>query len=309
MTSPELPPAFRRQIGLTFGAEGVRWLEALPALLAEAERRWNIRLGAPFPNLSFNYVAPATAADGSAVVFKVGVVCDELITEIAATRSYNGVGCARLLAADADMGMLLLERLAPGQMLHTLDDEAEIATIAAAVMRRIWHPPPAEHLFRHVSDWIAGMAELRPAFGGGTGPFPPHVVDMAEQLFPDLLASSAPPVVLHGDLHHYNILFDQRRGWLAIDPKGILGEPAYEVGALLRNPSPQIFSAPNLVALLGRRVALLADALGMDRQRLAAWGMAQAVLSAWWSYEDHDPSDAIAAMPICVALAEIVRQG
>jgi streptomycin 6-kinase len=93
---------------------------------------------------------------------------------------------------------------------------------------------------------------------------------------------------LHGDLHHYNILSAERQPWLAIDPKGIVGEPAYETGALIRNPVPQILSAPNLDRILARRIHQLSDELGYDRQRVYGWAVAQAVLSAWWTYEDTE---------------------
>jgi streptomycin 6-kinase len=242
----------------------------------------------PHFGLSFNYVAPATQADGREVVLKVGVPRQELNTEIAALQLYAGRGSVRLLDADPALGALLLERIQPGEMLSGLaerDDEAA-TRIAAEVMAQLWRPVPAEHSFPNVADWAADLADLRPHFDGGTGPFPPHLVDLAEQLFADLLPSQAAPVVLHGDLHHYNILSGSQGSWLAIDPKGIVGEPAYETGALLRNPSPQVFGWPNVAQLYARRVAVLAEVLGLERQRIAAWGVAQGVLACWWSCED-----------------------
>ena len=94
-------------------------------------------------------------------------------------------------------------------------------------------------------------------------------------------------VVLHGDLHHENILSDEERGWVGIDPKGVIGEPAYEVGALLRNIKPSLLHEGNLQQICDRRVAILAEELGFERERIIGWGFAQAVLSAWWDYEDH----------------------
>jgi streptomycin 6-kinase len=96
----------------------------------------------------------------------------------------------------------------------------------------------------------------------------------------------AAPVVLHGDLHHDNIVAATRAPWLAIDPKGVVGEPAYETGALLRNPMPQLLAMPDPARLTRRRVDQLAGELGFDRARIRGWGLAQAVLSAWWSIED-----------------------
>jgi streptomycin 6-kinase len=94
------------------------------------------------------------------------------------------------------------------------------------------------------------------------------------------------PVLLHGDLHHDNILAAGRHLWLAIDPKGIVGEPSYEVGALLRNPWPQLLDMPQPGRILAQRVDQLAAELGFDRARIVGWGVAQAVLSAWWCLED-----------------------
>jgi streptomycin 6-kinase len=109
---------------------------------------------------------------------------------------------------------------------------------------------------------------------------------MALRLHDELIASSAAPVVLHGDLHHWNILAAERAPWLALDPKGVVGEPAYEIGALLRNPIHDIAHWPNARRVLARRVDQFAETLGFDRQRLIGWGIAQAVLSACWDLED-----------------------
>jgi streptomycin 6-kinase len=113
------------------------------------------------------------------------------------------------------------------------------------------------------------------------------MVATAERLFGELLSSSGPPVLLHGDLHQENILRAERDPWLAIDPKGLAGEPAYEVGALLRNPGDRVRRADSPSRMMARRIAILAEALGIDAQRIVAWCYAQVVLSVWWGYEDH----------------------
>ena len=120
-----------------------------------------------------------------------------------------------------------------------------------------------------------------------SAPFPRQLVETAESLFADLLPSQAAPVLLHGDLHHWNILSAARQPWLALDPKGIVGEPAYEVGAWLRNPVDRLLHWSDLKRIQAWRVDQFAEMLNVDRARLIGWGIAQAVLSAWWSYEDH----------------------
>lgn len=282
----KIDPRFAQTIAEVHGPAGAAWLADLPALLHACAKRWGLALGAPFA-LSYNYVAPATRADGTHAVLKLGVPNPELSGETAALRHYAGRGCARLLDADPAGGALLIERLLPGTSLAALEDDQAATRVAAGVMRALWQPPPAEHSFVSVARWGLGFGRLRARFGGGPGPLPEPLVARAEALFAELLASSAAPALLHGDLHHDNILAAERAPWLAIDPKGVVGEPAYEVGAFLRNPIERVLRAPNPTRLLARRIAIFAEELGFERSRLAGWGFAQAVLSAWWSIEDH----------------------
>jgi streptomycin 6-kinase len=277
---------FARTVTDLHGQEGIEWLDRLPSLLAACARRWSLAILPPFEPLSYNYVAPAIRSDGAGVVLKVGFPHPELLTELAALRLYDGRGSVRLLDADPEQGILLLERLNPGTQLLALADDEQATSIAAQVMRQLWRPAPPDHPFPTVARWASGLQRLRQRFDGGVGPFPLVWVERAERLFDELLASMGEPVLLHGDLHHYNILAAERQPWLALDPKGVIGEPEYEVGALLRNPL-HILSMPQPGRLLERRVAQLAAELGFDRQRLVAWAVAQAVLSAWWSFEGH----------------------
>jgi streptomycin 6-kinase len=277
-----VPDRFARTIVEVFGDRGQEWLTRLPTLLAYCEQRWSLTIHPPF-ELSYNYVAPATRADGTEVVVKAGVPNDELLTEIEALRLYDGRGIVKLLDADPEQGILLLERLKPGRPLSTLEDDEQATSIAAQVMRQLWRPVPEGHSFPMVAEWADGLKRLRAHYGGATDPFPARLVEQAERLFEELLGSMGEPVLLHGDLHHENILTAERQPWLALDPKGIVGEREYEVGALLRNPDERFFTR----AIQARRVDQLADELTFDRQRVLGWGVAQAVLSAWWGVEDH----------------------
>ena len=282
-----IPDSFARGILELWGTKGAEWLDWLPAILVECERRWSLTVMRPFSSLSYSYVAPAVMADGSDVVLKVGVPNPELRTEIEALRIYDGCGAARMLDAEADQGALLLERLRPGAPLSSLADDEEATSIAARVMRRLWRPVPPEHAFPTVERWTRGLERLRARFGGTSGPLPADLVDQAEGLFDELIGSMAEPVLLHGDLHHGNILAAERQPWLALDPKGVIGEPAYEVGPLLLNPMPHLLTWSQPGRILARRVDQLAQELGFDRARVRGWGLARAVLSARWSIEDH----------------------
>jgi streptomycin 6-kinase len=281
-----LPGHFASRIRAIFGEQGQAWLEDLPALLDDCARRWELTLQPPF-ELSYNYVAPAVRADGSLVVLKVGPPNPELLCEQVALGLYGGRGCAALLDADPTRGITLLEHVWPGERLSALEDDERATRLAAEVIGQLWRPLPPEHPFPSAAGWMRGLARQRERCGGGSGPLPERLLDQAERLAAELLGSAGAPVLLHGDLHHDNILSARRAPWLAIDPKGLAGELAYEVGALLRNPLPALLERPDPAATLARRVAIFSEMLGLERQRVAAWGMAQAVLSACWSIEDE----------------------
>ena len=274
-----------------FGAEGQAWLDSFPEFITGLERDWAITVLEPF-SLSYNFVAEAVRADGSEAVLKTWLINPELISEMEALQLWDGRGIVRLLECDPARGAMLLERLSPGEVLAELNDDEQATCIAAEVMAKLWIPAPLdpEGKLRYASDWARGLERLRAEFSGGTGSFPPHLVEAAERLFGELLASAGPQKLLHGDLHHWNILTAERQPWLALDPKGLVGEAEYEIGALLRNKFPQ--GSPGETArFTARRLDILSEMLGLDRPRMVGWAMAQAVLSAWWTYEDHHRGD------------------
>ena len=281
--------AFRRRIARIFGAEGEAWLRRLPGLAAELAERWQLTVQPPFA-LSHNYVAPVVRADGTEAVLKLGVPHPELATEMAALELYAGRGMVGLLEIDRERSAMVLERLRPGTPLAQLaaQDDEGATLVAARVMRQLWLPVPPGHPFPALERWLWAIRDLRERFDGGTGPLPAGRVEQAEAYRDELLASMGPPVLLHADLHHDNILRAARAPWLAIDPKGVVGEAAYEVGTLLHNPWPDLLHRPDPQRVLARRVDLLAEALGFDRQRILRWGVVNAVLAACWSTEGGD---------------------
>lgn len=181
-------------------------------------------------------------------------------------------------------GALLLDWLRPGGTLVHLalagrDEEA--TAILADVIRRMPVCPRTVHC-PAVEDWSAGFERYRDSGDHG---IPGCLVEEAGDRFRALCASQREPRLLHGDLHHYNVLLDARNGWAAIDPKGVFGELEYEIGAALRNPveHPACF-VPR--AVLERRLKQFAQSLNLDSGRTLGWAFAQAVLSAIWEFED-----------------------
>lgn len=286
-----IPAYFAQWITSFWGEEGAAWLRDLPALLVEYCARWRLTLQPPFSALSYNYVAPVTRGDGAPAVLKTGVPRDEIETEIAALQLCDGAGMVRLLEADTARGVMLLERALPGEPLSRLEDDDQVTAIAADVMRAIWRPIPDPSPFPTVADWLRAFARIRAMFDGGSGPLPEAALARGESLGRELLASApAQPMLLHGDLHHDNIVSAQRMPWLVIDPKGVTGDPCFEVGALLSNPYDRIMAWPvsEWPARMARRVDILTERLGFPRERIVAWGMTQATLSAAWGVEDGE---------------------
>lgn len=291
----KLPSEFISTIKNTFGEDGKFLIENLPSLIEEASARWHLTDIQPVPMLSYNFVAFAIQGkgdkgEGDDVVLKVGVPRDELISEMSALRLFNGEGACQLIDADAEKGFLLLERLHPGEMLAAMKDDDEATRIAAEVMkkmlRRLDDEISAQNTFIKLSDWFDGLKELLPHFNGGTGPLNEKLVERVERTVSEFFAENHYPVLMHGDFHHYNILSSER-GWLIIDPKGVIGPACYEVGPLLINPWGDLINVSNLKQITKRRIDILHEHLGFERERIHAWGLAHAVLSAWWSINEN----------------------
>ncbi len=248
--------------------------------------RWQLALGPAFPR-SVNAVFAATAADGRAVVLKLGADPAAIRREAAVLAHYAGHGAAPLLAADPAHGALLLARVLPGTPLAALADNSAATAVAARAMQSLWRPAPPGLALPAVADWLGGLRAAADHAAAHGGPLPLVLIVAAQGRAAELLATAAPPVVLHGDLHHYNILQAASAArWLVIDPQGVLGEPAYETGALLRNPLA-LPHWPDCAAITARRIRQLAAILRLDPARIHGWAWTQAVLSAWWSVEDR----------------------
>ncbi|MFS8085224.1 MAG: aminoglycoside phosphotransferase family protein [Acidobacteriota bacterium] len=219
-------------------------------------------------------------------------------------QAFKGNGVARVYQHAP--GAALLERLRPGHSLADLSlggrDEEATDILSDVIHQMSAHAvsmsplelPPA---CATVHVWAEGFERY---IATGDNQIPRDVVAAAQRVYLELCATQRRPRLLHGDLQHYNVLFDSDRGWLAIDPKGVIGEVEYEIGAVLRNPSELFLSR----STIERRLKHFASRLNLDYERTLAWGFAQAVLSAIWEIED---GFAVNATNTSLRLAEITR--
>ncbi len=284
----QLPEGFISTIRNIHKEDGEKFLAVLPSLIDEASQRWGLWDVHAVPNLSFNFVAFAKRNDGD-VILKMAIPNPELTSEMSALKLFNGDGACQLLEHDEERGLMLLERLKPGKMLSELEDDDKRTDIAAEVMlnmqRRGGGTPPLQDKFIKLSDWFNGLKKIRPHFNGGTGPFPKEILEQVESFLPELFAEKDVRL-MHGDFHHFNIISSER-GWLIIDPKGVIGPVGYEVGPFMLNPWNSISDGTSFKAQAERRVGIFSERLGWERQKIIRWSMAHAVLSAWWSIADQ----------------------
>ena len=282
----KLPDTFVNNIRGAFQEKGEIFLTNLPRLIEEAAQLWNLSEVQPVPNLSYNFVAFAKQGEQD-VILKIGIPNHELTSEMNALKLFNGEGACQLLDCDEERGFLLIERLEPGTMLADLEDDDERTHIAIDVIQNlILHrgkaTSPTQVKFIKLSDWFGGLKDIRPQFNGGTGPIPEKLLDRVEASLPELFADD--DYLIHGDFHHYNILLSER-GWLVIDPKGVIGPVGYEIGPFMLNPWVRPMDRVQFEVQARRRVDIFHERLGWEREKIIGWSLAHSVLSAYWDLE------------------------
>lgn len=229
--------------------------------------------GAPFETHSSRLMP--VRAEGRAAMLKLPMEAEEKRGS-AIMAWWAGQGAAEVLACDADA--LLLERAEGPRSLRAMvdagDDDGATRILCDTVMRlhaRLGAPPEAVTLTR----WFAALAPGAARYGG--------VVARSHAEAERLLADQQEVCVLHGDLHHDNVLDFGARGWLAIDPKGLIGDRGFDFANILCNPEDE---TPLRPGRLVRQAGVIADASGMARERILRWTLAYAGLSVVWFMDD-----------------------
>lgn len=283
----DLPRHFTDTITCSHGEAGADWLAELPVILKDISANWKLTLGYRYPNLSYHYVAPCVGADGGEAVLKLGFPGDPnptIFNEAAMLEMNGGEAMVKLLGFDPDRRAMLLEKLTPGEDLRTIfaGNETAVIPIAVDLMRKIWRDPPILNAFPAVEDWFRnGFEKARKT------DFPLEYTLKAGRIFEELNSSTGRRVLLHGDLHHWNILSAAREPYLVIDPKGITGNFGYEMSTFLINHHRWLMADPDVKEKLTAAIDLFAGAFDMTPGAIRKWTFAQSVLSAWWTFEEN----------------------
>jgi streptomycin 6-kinase len=227
-------PAVVRTKALVVGAGP--WLHGLAGLIASMEQEWSISVGRCYQDATEALVAEATLADGTLAVLKLRIPGpdNDARNEVTVLRLARGDGCVRLLRADPERGALLLERL--GRPLHELGlPLAQRLEILCAAAARVWRPaagcglPTGADKGRWLTAFITATWE---ELGR---PCSERAVGYALACAADRIAAhdDARAVLVHGDVHKWNAL-QADAGFKLVDPDGLLAEPEYDLGVLMR---------------------------------------------------------------------------
>jgi streptomycin 6-kinase len=214
-------------------------------------------------------------------------------------RYLDGDGAVRVLEADDDA--LLMERATGVRSLFDMavnGDDLGAAEILARIVTKL-HAPRT----RPVPLTLVSLDRQFASLFKREDEDP--LLRLSAAVARALLRTPRHVIPLHGDLHHSNVLNGNARGWLAVDPKGLLGERTYEVANLLGNPWPHgeiVHSSERM----RRMAALYAARLDMDAPRILAFALAHAGLAASWDRdEDSDPGYRLKCAEVLAPLVDV----
>jgi len=289
--------------GLAWWADvpgGAAWLDSLPQLIEGCVRDWELTIGMPYAPGSISWVAPAELPDGTRAVLKVNFPEEESEHEADALAFWGGAGAARLLAHDGERRAVLLSRCEPGDQLWSVEDQDIAYQVAADVFRELWAPAPADGPFRTLqTDALRWARELPSRWSHHGEPFPRRLLDEATDLAVELAQSQPEQVLCHQDAHGGNMLLAGDR-WLAIDPKPIVGERAFDLASSLRDRRWTLLRSPEPERVLARRLDRFVSELGVDRSRVRGWGIVHAL--AWGLTDETVYPDLVTCAELLAAL-------
>jgi streptomycin 6-kinase len=275
-----------RRVVCAFGSRGQTWVDALPDVVRELTHRWDlVELGEPFPGARAAFVAPARDRDGRELVLKISPDLEWARHEHEALVHCGGSGALPVLGFADDLGAILQERASPGESLRSGSSAAvESSQIFADVAERLRAPTRPLPVLPALTSWLTPLAS--PEIADAPEGLSRHRRE-AQDVAARLIGLPGRQSLLHGDLHHSNIL---RHGgvWIAVDPKGVIGPAEAEPAAFLRNPRGPLLQLDDPIGHLTTSTLGISRRLGYDPLRVAGWAYVLGVMAAIWAIEDAE---------------------
>lgn len=261
------------------------WLTSLPATVASVCAKWSIELDPAIPESNITLVLLGHSAQLGPVVIKSSPLADEFVAEATALELAAGDNVAQRYDVDFERSVMVIERILPGtQLRHVAMTDEDATRLAAETVATMWRPVPDPAGLHPLRHWMRDLFDWSPL----PDRIATDLVEQAQELGLSLLATSRRACLLHGDFQHHNLLLRESGAWAIIDPKGLVGDPGFDVAAWMYNP-PGVTARDDYLDLAARRIAICADIWSMDQQDLAAWAFVGTVLSACWSADDSAP--------------------
>jgi streptomycin 6-kinase len=276
----DVPEALAASQAKYNGAAGRAFIAALPELAAEYLDRWDLRLDGPAMHGWAALVLPVLRADDVPAVLKLQILDEETEGEPVALRHWAGDGAVRLLDHDPATGTMLLERLDSSRSLGRLPDSREAVLIVARLLAHLTATPAPPGL-RRLGDIARAMLDRTPwALARIPDPEARRLIGDCAAVVREVVDEPGDRL-LHWDLHYDNVLAADRAPWLAIDPKPLAGDPAFDLLPALDNRYDP--------AETRWRFDAMTDTLGLDRERSRAWTLGRVLQNTLWNVEDGDP--------------------
>ncbi|MFD0899949.1 aminoglycoside phosphotransferase family protein [Actinomadura sediminis] len=273
----EVPDVFARGTVEREGPVGAAWLADLPGIVGELLESWDCVPDGAVTHGRVAVIVPVKRPAGTGVL-KVSFPHPGNVHEPDALAAWGGRGAVLLRARDDGRFAMLLER-ARASTLAEVEDGDEVAAVAGRLARRLAVParPGLPRLRDRAEEWAA---RLRVDAAELPHTMPRAVVDAAVATVREL-ARDQPETIVHGDLHAGNILRAEREPWLAVDPKGVVGDPAYDGGTLLKARALALLGADDPHRAVRRFLDVFAEAAELDRDRVRRWAQLHAVQAAF----------------------------
>ena len=268
------------------GDDGRRWLEELPAVVAELESRWLVTLDRSLSGGTAAYVASGRSADGLPVVLKISVPDPALRDEIGTLERAGGRGYVRLLAHDGPRRAMLLEALGPSLGASRLGPEQQLRILGALAATAWTVPRPATGPEAMPVNKAAELRDLVDGLWRASEPECPRGVLDEALACADRRATAFDPaicVAVHGDAAAANALrvLESRAGaeagFVFVDPDGFVGDPAYDLGVALRDWCPELLASADPRALIAGYAEVLAAPTDLDPAAVRDWAYLERV--------------------------------
>jgi streptomycin 6-kinase len=273
---------FASNIRDLYGEEGESWIKDLPSRLVQLAEKWDLRFLHVMPALTYNFVGLVERlSTGRTAILKMGPKRQNIEAEVQWFGCFNK-GVPKIYWCDEQQNAFLMERFEPGYSLKRFvkagNDDTATRIICQKILDLQFHQQKQAE-FTHLSELVASLSVLKNHLDDRT-------LSQAISLFRELTIDRTQDVILHGDLHHNNILYDGST-WKVIDPHGYVGDPVFEVGTMIYNPANCFPHDRSIGQVVERRLHILTEELPFDPQRIKAWAICKTVLSIAWSFEDH----------------------